>query len=668
MRIALQTLLCLMLFSSPALAQEKKLRAKYGNITDEEIAMKSYPADPGAPALVLFDRGEFSCRYNQQKGFIFDFERHVRIKIFNKEAYHLADIAIFHFADEKIIDMKASSYNLENGVLVETELDKDNVFNEKLTRYRRMKKLTIPAVREGSIIEYKYTRTNMGNDIPNWVFQDIKIPKLWSEFKASVPSSIEFNKITLGEVPFVVAVEEQRSNSTTGLKYSTTELHYAQENIPALKPEPFVNCISDYLSQINFDVRARYTARLEPTGGAYGYRLVNGAIIDNYTWEGLGRELLEGTYEDILNSTSHTAETAAVTVAGKTTPEEKIAALYEYVGKNFQAGHYDMIWMTESLENITKNRKGSPTDLNLVLINMLKTSTIKAFPLAISTLDNGHVFPYRVTTESFDRILTAVENEDKSFTLIDASAWPHPIGFLPLEDLNNEGLLLYGKDDIRWIPLQNKALVRSAVQAELALDVEGKLTGTVTFSETGYGAVTARTQINGKDQSTYLQEKFPELFTDGSFKNLKMENLENWQEPNIKGTFDYEAVGFATVSGNKIYLNPSLGFGWKENPFKNPERKFNIEFGVPRTNVYSFVFAIPKGYKVEEAPKPSKMTFGENGLVFEYFTDISPETVKITIRRSIRQPVIPVEHYTDLQQFYGNIVSKLEEQVVFTKL
>jgi hypothetical protein len=62
------------------------------------------------------------------------------------------------------------------------------------------------------------------------------------------------------------------------------------------------------------------------------------------------------------------------------------------------------------------------------------------------------------------------------------------------------------------------------------------------------------------------------------------------------------------------------------------------------------------------------MTFGENGLLFEYFTDVTPETVKITIRRSIRQPLIAVDQYADLQQFYGNIVSKLEEQVVLTKM
>ncbi len=653
----------------PLMAQEKKIKAKFGKISEEEMAMKSYALDPGAPAVVLFDKAELSNRYNEQQGFLFEMEHHVRIKIFNKEAYYLADVVIPYFGDEKIADLRASSYNLENGVLVETKLDKDNVFDEKLTRYRRLKKLTIPAVREGTIIEFQYTQTNMDFDVPGWVFQDENIPKIWSEYKASVPSFIEFRKVAQGEVPFSLAQEEDRTNSSNSISYVCHEMHFIQENIPALKPEPFVTSINDYRSQINFDVRTIYKARLEPTGSSYGYKLVNGPPKDrNDTWENLGKELLEDAYEDPISSTKYTAEATAAAIAGKATTSEKIAALYEYVGKNYQSGNFDMIWMSETLENITKKKKGTPTDLNVVLINMLQRANVKAFPVAISTLDNGHIVPFRVSPSAFDRLITAVEADDSTILLLDAAAWPLPMGFLPEEDLNVEGLLMRDKGNITWIALQNKALVRSAVQANLSLTSEGKLSGAVSFSETGYGAVMARSRIKANNASAFLREKFSVLLSDGSFANLLFENLDNWQEANIKGTFDLETTGFATVSGNKIYLSPALGFGWKDNPFKNPVRKFNIELGVPRTAVYNFVFAIPVGYKVEEAPKSAKMMFGENGLIFEYFSEISPDAVKITVRRSIRQPYISVEHYADLQQFYGNIVSKLEEQVVLTKL
>ncbi len=130
-----------------------------------------------------------------------------------------------------------------------------------------------------------------------------------------------------------------------------------------------------------------------------------------------------------------------------------------------------------------------------------------------------------------------------------------------------------------------------------------------------------------------------------------------------------EAGSIVTVSGNKMYLNPLLGFGLKENPFKNPDRKFDVELGTPRNRIYSMVYKLPPGYKVEEAPKSAKMIFGENkALVFEYYVEAGPESIKITVRDYIKQPYIPVALYPDLQQFYGTIVSKYAEQIVLTKL
>ena len=48
----LQLLLCAILFATPTFAQDKKFKAKYGKISDEELAIKTYKDDPGAPALV----------------------------------------------------------------------------------------------------------------------------------------------------------------------------------------------------------------------------------------------------------------------------------------------------------------------------------------------------------------------------------------------------------------------------------------------------------------------------------------------------------------------------------------------------------------------------------------------------------------------------------------
>lgn len=687
MRYALNLLLCLTFFAGALPAQKKELKVKYGKISDEEMNMKSCPLDPAAPAVVLFDKGRISHRYVSDRGFIFEFDRHTRIKVFSKEAYYLADLAIFYFESQKVGDLKASSYNLENGKIVETKIGKDNVFDEKLTRSRSVKKITIPAVREGSIIELKYTLTDEGSGIQDWAFQRPDIPTLWSEFEASVPTFIEFRKMSQGWEPFALAEENTKtdhlnisfSTRSSGLvvesknvnarvEYNANNMHFIQENLPALKPEPFVHSVRDYLSQINFDIRAVYETDLVHTGGD-NYRLENRSFRErNLSWERLGLEMLEDVYGDILKLEKHTEAEAKKCVSGLTTDAEKIAAIYAFIGQNYQGNGRDYLWPSQKPDELAKNRKGTPTDLNLLFINMLRRAGLKAYPLMISTRSNGRVLSFRVTTEAFNRVIAAAEGADNQLTLIDVTGWPNPPGLLPEEDLNGEGLLLKEKEIPTWIPLQNKNTVRHAVMADLGLHPENGLAGVVTFSETGYGAAEARVKIREKDAQSFVHEKFKNLIADGRCSDLKIENVDQWQDENLKGTFQLETTAFATVSGDKIYLSPALGFGIKENPFKNPERKFNIDLGTPDFSTWSFTIKIPAGYKVEELPKAAKMTFGDNGLSFQYIAEAAAETIKVVIRQQIKNPYVQVEHYADLKQFFGDWAAKLEEQVVLTKI
>lgn len=652
-----------------AFSQEKKLKVKFGKISDEEIAMQNYPAEPSAPAVILFDKGEFSHRLNSvESRFQFQFEKHIRIKIFKKEAYDRANVTIFHYSDEKITDLDAVCYNMENGKLVETPVRKEDVFLEKITPTLRLTKFTIPGVREGSIIEYHYVRTNVAMSIPEWTFQDLELPVIWSEYEASVPPIYDFTTTAQGEVPFTVKKVEERNTSANGIGYVSTEMRYVQENIPSLKSEPYVHCPEQYLSQIHFDLKMLYPASVEASGGAYKMQLVRGVGVPvQNNWEDVGKDILQA-YDDMLSSNKQVESETAVRIAGKNTVAEQTAALYEYIGKNFQQASYSYIWHSQSLDDLMKNHKGSPIELNLLFINMLHRAGVAAYPVGISTQEHGHILPYRVSLLAFDRIITAVMNEDASMTLIDVSAWPTPLGWLPEEDLNDEGLVILSKTEANWAPLQNKTASRSAFLSDVAIAPDGKVSGTASFSETGYGAISTRVSLAKKDGATTVKEKFPDLFVEGEAKDVKFENVENWQESNVKGSFSFEANQLATVSGNKIYFNPSLGLGLKDNPFKNPDRKFDIELEAPITQVHSITIKIPPGYKVEEAPKSTKMTFGENALQFEYYTEMLPDAVKVNIRRIIKQPYVPVEHYADLQQFYGNIVSKLEEQVVLSKM
>src|SRR5690606_30544412 len=86
---------------------------------------------------------------------------------------------------DKIISFKAVTYNLEGEKIVETKVKNSDIFTEKINKYWEVQKTTFPNVKDGSVIEYKYTmQSPFYRNIPRWYFQG-SIPVMYSELKFS---------------------------------------------------------------------------------------------------------------------------------------------------------------------------------------------------------------------------------------------------------------------------------------------------------------------------------------------------------------------------------------------------------------------------------------------------------------------------------------------------
>ena len=120
--------------------------AKFGRITAETLQKKVYSIDSSAAAVVLSDIGEAAIEGNSKGWFSVYTTRHKVVHILNKSAYDEATVEIPLYTngedEEKLEDLKAVTYNLENGKVVETKLDKSNVFTEKQDKNRVIKKFT----------------------------------------------------------------------------------------------------------------------------------------------------------------------------------------------------------------------------------------------------------------------------------------------------------------------------------------------------------------------------------------------------------------------------------------------------------------------------------------------------------------------------------------------
>ncbi len=78
--------------------QAQKLAMKYGKIDPAYFEMKVYDKDTSAEALILGDYGESQIVYDQNDGFVVEYSRHFRAKVFKKSGYDLAnqELILFH--------------------------------------------------------------------------------------------------------------------------------------------------------------------------------------------------------------------------------------------------------------------------------------------------------------------------------------------------------------------------------------------------------------------------------------------------------------------------------------------------------------------------------------------------------------------------------------------
>ena len=117
-----------------------------------------------------------------------------------------------------------------------------------------------------------------------------------------------------------------------------------------------------------------------------------------------------------------------------------------------------------------------------------------------------------------------------------------------------------------------------------------------------------------------------------------------------------------------IYLNPMLGQGEKENPFKLEERLYPVDFGAPIDETYMARFTIPEGYALDEAPKSIAVNLPEQAGRFMYVVQQQGNVVQVMSKVSINKPVFYAPEYGNLKELYNQIIAKHAEQIVLKKL
>jgi hypothetical protein len=658
-----------LLFTFSVPAQKNRSKFKFGEVKVEDFEPKVYDIDSDANAIVLADIGSSDFKGNSKGDFSLMFIHQKRIRIINKNGVDAATVEIPLYksdnAEERIEKLEAVTYNIEDGKVVTTKLNNASIFKDKYDEHHTVKKFTFPNIKEGSIIEYKYTVSSpFYFNLQPWDFQGT-MPRLWSEYTVTYPNSIfDFVVLKQGYVPFTIDTFSSSSqnytiSSTGGAAYSgfrvynlhssTITQKWAIKNVPSLKHENFISALNNYKSRVEFQLkRIKYSeTHIEDYMGNW-----NQFVERLMKRENFGEPLQAGNGwigDDLKRIISDSKDDYA-----------KAKKVYEYLRDNFTCTSNEGLMFSKSIKKVFEDKSGTVADINLLLVAALKRLNFEAVPALLSTRDNGWANEVYPLLDGFNYVVCRVKIGDDWY-LLDAS--DKNIGFNKLPERAYNGSARVIADMPILVDLSPDSLKESKVTTLFMTNDDNNITGSFSVQYGNFKSAEMRDHLSKMEASDYLKELKKEFSFDVNLSNIEIDSLKIPEEPlSVKYNIDLK------FNDDIVYFNPVLAETKKENPFKAAERFFPVEMSACTDETYILNMEIPKGYKVEELPKSARvMLNGEEGM-FEYIVAESGGRIQLRCRTQIKKATFDPEDYQTLRDFFGFIVNKENEQIVFKKV
>ncbi|WP_172277646.1 DUF3857 domain-containing protein [Chryseobacterium sp. LAM-KRS1] len=606
---------------------------------DTDLSKQKSLLDENAPAEILYKSVSFNIDSNngtlEKRAFY-------RVKIYDKEkAEDWLNLEVPLYQDgssqESLSKMKAYTYNLENGNVVTTKVDKSSKYKSKENKYISVTKFAFPNVKNGSVIEYQYEITSpFLYSIPEILIES-DTPSLYTEYILDTPSNIAYNINYTGSLsPKYKQVEEK---ILYGSNYRTYRFGY--ENLKGFKTEKFIKNDRNYRTKISAELHSTNFKELK---------------LYSSSWEKIKERLYEN--EDFggeLKRTKLAKENMPSGISGLT-DMDKADAIFKYVQKAFTWNKYSGVRTEDGIKKLLETKTGNAAEINLFLIMMLREAGLKADPLLISTVSNGMINIASPNVSNLNFVLAAVKIKDQ-YHLYDATSKQSSRDMLPPRDWNQFGILA-PKEKVQELSMTNAQPSFTYLTAEAKINEDGSISGTYSDKDTGSYAMFAKESYdeNMDKYKKQYKENFAIDFTDINSKVLENGDFES--------TMKFTSENLVDRIGKKMIINPMLFLNKNSNEFdQTDERKYPIDFISAYTRTKKIIFEIPEGYVIEEMPKNKKIITDDKEIEYSYVAEQKGNKLEVTSKTKVSSPDYPKDYYPAFKQIWG-VASKSENQVI----
>ena len=555
-------------------------------VTPAELQMMESTVEPGADAEVIF----WEVRVDDSNPDNMAMRHYIRVKIFTekgREKYSKVDIPFTKGI--RIKDIRARVIK-PDGTIV--ELAKADVFDREVAKKDkisfRAKSFAIPNIAPGVIVEYKYQEVydhGSAEDMRMKFQHDVPIQNISYFFKPAL--DVRYLTFNMNDTKF---------EKDKGGFYRAT-----LTNVPAIRDEPRMPPVDEIRSWLLL----YYTRDRKATVDDFWSR-AGGYIASR--WE----------IKDTLKPGKELKAAAAEITAGASTPDEKVAKLFEFCKSKVKNISYDTSLTEDQRDDIKPNKstadtykklQGTTTDIN-ELFASLATALEFETRLAFGGDRSEKFFDPSQAHESFihfSAIAIRIGNGWKFYSPGDKFV---QFGLLDWTEEDTSVLLLGYKDYMKSAtPFSSADKSQAKRTGRFKLLEDGTLEGTVKLEYYGHLATQYKKE-NYKDSDSKREETLKEAVKASmSTAEVTAVSIQNVSDPEKPFTYEYKirVPNYAQKTGKRIFLQPGV-FEYGSAPsFSSATRKYDIFFRHPWSENDDIEIELPKGFAIDAADSPARI-------------------------------------------------------------
>jgi hypothetical protein len=652
-------------------AQEKS-SYQFKKVTEADF--KTAITDSSVGVVVLADVGRTEFIGNDEGGFSLVYKRHKRVLI-RKLRYTWEDDLILYLekgdkGPEKLLTLDITDYYLENGAVSEKKYDtKEQIRNINQQLGNSIGRSITYS--QDCIVDMSYSiQSYYVSNLRGWDFQTT-VPCLYSEYSVSIPDIFGYTTLRLGSIPLESIASDKRMQSFAAKKfagpagyetggvshdalYSYNVLMHDRKwilrNAPAITVDLNSATLFSQINSVEFQWTEIRNASQTPQPVIDGWKTVRERL--------LGYENFGLAY---LNENNWLEDTVAHLTKGLVGAEEKARSCFRWVRDNFKCTDQSEIYLTNgrSLKDIFKSKKGSVSDINLLLIAILRKAGILANPVLLSWRTSGAIYFDYPILHKFNYLIIEANLVDKK-VLLDAAEPLLGFGLLLPECYNGPAWVIENEQVRKLNISADYYLEEQQTIANLKVNDQG-LTGSISKTYGIPGSFKIRQKIKESGELSVGMSLQIALGRKTKMSDLTIDSILLIEEPIA---INYEIQ--IKAKGDSLVFEPV--FSDEYIPVINPDRTDPVEMPYTRNLVYVMNLEIEKGYQVVKLPKSVKYQMNGQEAVFEFQCVQSGQTIQLRSKIQIKKANFSEEAIEALRDYIQFVTQKLYEPMVIKKI